>query len=260
MLIEKFDLSGIKIISANTDGVVIKYKKEQQNIVDKIHNWWENKFNYILENTYYNQIIFSTVNDYIAEIVDEKTNKVLYHKLKGDFEIDSEPHKNNSQRIVPICLKEYFINKVHPRKIISNIGYKFINSKGKEENTTIYDYCIGRKKAKGQIYHYVEKNKTIQIKDKVIRYYIVDSLKCQNKLFKEYTEGKKGDKAKKTGNKALEAINKGFNHMLFMNYEEKDNYMIDELYYIQECMKIIEPIERNTRILNAPKIEQLNLF
>lgn len=259
MLIEEFDLNNIKIISANTDGVVIKYKKSQQDIVDKIHKEWEDKFNYELENTYYKKIIFSSVNDYLAEIIDEN-GKFLYCKFKGDYEIDSDPHKNNSQRIVPICLKEYFINGIQPRDIISKLGYEFKNSKDKLENTTIYDYCIGKKKDKQQLYHYVEKNKTTTITDKVIRYYIVDPNKSQNKIFKEYLGGKKGEKAKETGKPAIEAVSKGFNHMLFMNYKDSDDYMIDEIYYVQECMKIIEPIERNTRLLNTPKSEQLKLF
>lgn len=260
MLIEEYFINGIEIVSANTDGVVIHYNKSKHSLVTKIHKEWEKLTTYELEDTYYNQIIFSSVNDYIAEIIDFDTQQRTKLKFKGDFELDAEPHKNNSQRIVPICLKEYFINNVQPRDIISNIGYEFKNSKDKLEKTTIYDYCIGRKKDKEQLYHYVEKNKTTQINDKVIRYYMVDPNKSQNKIFKQYLGGKKGEKAKQTGNKALEAINKGFNHMLFMNYEEKDDYMIDEVYYVQECMKIIEPIERNTRLLNAPKQEQLTLF
>lgn len=260
MLIEEYFINGIEIISANTDGVVIHYHKDKHTLVTQIHKDWEKLTTYELEDTYYNQIIFSSVNDYIAEIIDFNTKNRLKIKFKGDFEIDPEPHKNNSQRIVPICLKEYFINGILPRDIISNIGYEFKNSKDKLDKTSIYDYCIGKKKDKEQLYHYVEKNKTTTITDKVIRYYIVDPDKCQNKIFKEYRGGKKGAKAKETGNKAIEAISKGFNHMLFMNYEEKDNYMIDKLYYVQECMKIIEPIEKNTRILNAPKIKQLNLF
>lgn len=257
MLIEELNSINVEIVSVNTDGVVVHYPKSIHDDVMKIHKEWEKLTTYILEDTYYKQIIFSSVNDYIAEIIDENTSKTKKLKFKGDFEIDPEPHKNNSQRIVPICLKEYFINGVNPRDIISNIGYEFRNSKDKLDKTSIYDYCIGRKKDKNQVYHYVEKNKTTEIHDKVIRYYIVDSNRSQNKLFKEYLTGKRAEKA---DGKALEAINKGFNHQLFMEYEEKDDYMINELYYVQECMKIIDPIEKNTRILNAPKLQQLTLF
>ncbi len=257
MLIEELNSINVEIVSVNTDGVVVHYHKSIHDDVMKIHKEWEKLTTYILEDTYYKQIIFSSVNDYIAEIIDENTGKTKKLKFKGDFEIDPEPHKNNSQRIVPICLKEYFINGVNPRDIISNIGYEFKNSKDKLDKTSIYDYCIGRKKDKNQVYHYVEKNKTTEIHDKVIRYYIVDSNRSQNKLFKEYLTGKRAEKA---DGKALEAINKGFNHQLFMEYEEKDDYMINELYYVQECMKIIDPIEKNTRMLNAPKLQQLTLF
>jgi len=260
MLIEELHLLNVEIISVNTDGVVVHYPIELHDKVMEIHKKWEEVTTYILEDTYYKQIIFSSVNDYIAEIIDKDSKKTQKLKFKGDFEIDPEPHKNNSQRIVPIALKEYFINGILPSKVISNIGHQFENSKGKMDTTSIYDYCIGRKRDKNQVYHYVEKNKLTEIHDKVIRYYIIDPNKCQNKLFKEYKGGLKGKKAEETGKPAIDAISKGFNHMLFMEYEEKDDYMIDEVYYVQECMKIIEPIERNTRILNAPKTEQLKLF
>ena len=248
--------ANIELISVNTDGVVIHYSEQQRQTVLKIWKDWEKLTTYTLEDTYYNKIVFTSVNDYIAEICDQKGN-VLYYKFKGDFEIDKEPHKNNSQRIIPIALKEYFINKVPLNKVINNIGYEFINSKGNKELTSIYDYCIGKKKAKTQLYHYVTKGNHAIIKDKVIRYYIVDSNIYQNKLFKEYKSGKRADKSNE---KALESLNKGFNHMLFMDYENKDNYNISKFYYHQECIKIIEPIERNTRLRNGGKVEQLSLF
>lgn len=259
-LIEWLYLAGIELVSVNTDGVVVHFDEFQKAELEKIWKKWEKLTTYTLEDTYYSKIIFSSVNDYIAEIIDKDTKKVLYHKYKGDFEIDKDPHKNNSQRIVPIALKEYFINNIPLDKVIGKIGYEFINSKGEKEKTTIYDYCIGRKKARDQAYHYVEKNRTTELRDKVIRYYIVDGYYSQNKIFKEYRGGKKGQKAKANGTKALEAINKGFNHMLFMNYESKDDYHIDTLYYKQECHKIINVIETNTRILKAPKIVQTKLF
>lgn len=230
MLIEKFNLNNITIHSANTDGVVIEYSQKQKELVSKIHKWWENKFNYVLEDTYYNQIIFSSVNDYIAEIIDPITGSISKIKYKGDFEIDKEWHKNNSQRIVPIALSKYFLEGIPVKETIMN-------------HNDIYDFCIGRK-ARGSKYWITTREEPIEIKDKVIRYYISNN---QQKLFKKSHSGKsKG---------TLSAVNKGFYVTMFMDYEEKSNYNINYDYYINECMKIIKPIEKKIKTF-----KQLDLF
>ena len=260
ILIEEFDLAGIQIHSANTDGVVIEYREDQEEIVQKIHDDWEERFGYILEDTNYNKIVFNSVNDYIAEIIDPKTKERQYLKFKGDFEIDKDWHKNNSQRIVPIALKEYFINGVPIKDTIRNIGFKFENTEGKSEQTSIYDYCIGVKKAKGQTYHWVKQGETVEINDKVIRYYIDNS---NNKLFKEYVEKKRKAKGNEitlfevtADGKKLEAVSKGFNAQLFMDYEDKEDFNLNYSYYEQECMKIIKPIEINTKKFSVGKLVQ----
>ena len=251
ILIEEFDLAGIQIHSANTDGVVIEYKDDQEEIVQKIHKDWEDKFGFILEDTCYNKIVFQSVNDYIAEIIDPATKETQYLKFKGDFEVDKDWHKNNSQRIVPIALKEYFINGIPISDTIRNIGTEFKNTDGKIEKTSIYDYCIGVKKAKDQTYHWVKKEGTIEVSDKVIRYYVSNS---QNKLFKEYKAKLKTAKQNQmtmfgveSTEKKLEAVSKGFNVELFMDYIEKNDYNINYSYYEQECMKLIGPIEMNSK-------------
>lgn len=56
-----------------------------------------------------------------------------------DFEIDKELHKNNSMRIVPIALKEYFVNGILVKETVAN-------------HDNIYDFCIRRKSSKN--FHY----------------------------------------------------------------------------------------------------------
>jgi hypothetical protein len=233
MLIEELYLAGIEIVSVNTDGVVIHYSEEQKQIVNNIWKWWESVTTYTLEDTYYKQIIFSTVNDYIAEIINPKTNETLYFKYKGDFEIDKEWHKNSSQRIVPIALKRYFIDGIPVKETIINHLTSSDYDKGKISNYGIFDFCIGRKSDRDNTYWLTTREDPIEIKDKVIRYYISNS---HQKLFKESLGGKSEGR--------LTSINKGFNVTLFMDYDPdivNDN-LIDYSYYINECNKIIKPI------------------
>lgn len=246
MLMEQFHLNGIEIVSANTDGVVIHYPKEKDFKVNEIKKNWENVTKYELEETYYSKIVFRNVNHYLANIIDRETSKTLYAKYKGVFAVDVEPHKNKSQRIVSIALAEYFLKGVPVKDVIENPGYEFLNEKGEKKKTTIYDYCLGRKKVdKVRGYILVTPPGNIFYDDKVIRYYISHS---GDVMYKKYKSGK------------MEAVNKGFSHTIFMNFVEREDYDIDYSYYIRECNKIIKEIELGTKRLGAPSYEQLNLF
>ena len=248
MLLEEYYLLGVELISANTDGVVLHYPEELSEKVLKIHKDWESITKYILEDTSYQQIIFRDVNNYIAEIIDEKTKKREKIKYKGCFEIDQEFHKNNSQRIVAIALKEYFINDIPIEDVIYNLGYRFINSKDEEEKTSIFDYCSGVKKGNNTYaYAFIEPNKREDIYDKVIRYYVSNT---NTKMYKLYDNK----------DNRIEAVNKGFNITPFMKYYESDDYGINHLYYINECNKIINPIKKGTKNLDSNNPKQLKLF
>jgi hypothetical protein len=252
MLIEAFCMRGIQVISVNTDGVVIHYPKEKQQQVDLIHDWWEKKTQFVLEDTFYKKMVFSSVNDYIAVIVDPITDEVKKVKYKGDYEINKEAHKNNSQRIVPIILSEYFVNGVDPEQIIGHLGYKF-KSDGKEEQVTIYDYCIGVKKTRNCEYYLVTRGKAHMLKDKVIRYYVS---KEPNQLLKKYTNGKSEGK--------FEKVSAGFDITLFMDFFGADriggDYKIDKRYYKNEVRKIIDSIEKGNRIMQTKTAQQSSLF
>ena len=133
MLIEKYELSGIHVISANTDGVTVKIKKSHIDKMHEINKWWCETTQYELERTDYSKIIFSTVNDYLAIKTDGKL------KFKGDFLIDFELHKNKSARIIPIALKKYFVDGIPVEETIKN-------------HKNIYDFAIRQKASKD--FHY----------------------------------------------------------------------------------------------------------
>ena len=133
MLIEKYELSGIHVISANTDGVTVKIKKTHIDKMHEINKWWCETTQYELERTDYSKIIFSTVNDYLAIKTDGKL------KFKGDFLIDFELHKNKSAKIIPIALKKYFVDNIPVEETIKN-------------HKNIYDFAIRQKASKD--FHY----------------------------------------------------------------------------------------------------------
>lgn len=66
MLIELFEYKGIHVLSANTDGIVVKYKKEQKPLFEKCVAVWEKASNLNMEFTQYRSIHNRDVNNYYA--------------------------------------------------------------------------------------------------------------------------------------------------------------------------------------------------
>jgi hypothetical protein len=93
MLIEKLELSGISVISSNTDGFVSLMHKDQYKTYDDICFDWQLNTGFDLEETRYKALYSRDVNNYLA--VTEKGAKG-----KGIFTIDSI--SKNPQ--APICV------------------------------------------------------------------------------------------------------------------------------------------------------------
>lgn len=66
MLIEALHLNGINVVSANTDGIVIKPHVTQYNLLNEIVKSWENHTKFETEETQYRAIFNRDVNNYIA--------------------------------------------------------------------------------------------------------------------------------------------------------------------------------------------------
>lgn len=66
MLIERMEMFGIHVISANTDGIVLKCKRELSDTMKAIVAGWEKHTSFTMEDTHYKSIHFANVNNYIA--------------------------------------------------------------------------------------------------------------------------------------------------------------------------------------------------
>ena len=234
MLIEQYELRGIHVISANTDGVTIMVKKEQLEIMKAINTWWMDITKYELERTDYQKITFSTVNDYLAI----KTNGDV--KKKGDFLTDFELHKNKSARIVPMALEQYYVNNIPIADTITN-------------HTNIYDFALRQKASKD--FHYeglTDISKTVY--NKLIRYYIS---KTGEKLLKVKNENSDSNAANISQVEAGEWVMTVCNHLTQDHPLNNINYT----YYIERAQRIIDKIqyEGRKKKVNIDK-NQLSLF
>ena len=95
MLIEWHELQGIPVISANTDGVVIKCPREKLPVTESILRYWEKKTGLEMETTEYKAIYSRDVNNYFAI---KATGEV---KRKGEYSTAGLIEKKNPN--VEIC-------------------------------------------------------------------------------------------------------------------------------------------------------------
>lgn len=70
LLIEWMEEAGIEVVSANTDGVVMRFSKSQKSTYDEIVSEWEKATGFDTEETLYKAIYMANVNNYIAFKVD----------------------------------------------------------------------------------------------------------------------------------------------------------------------------------------------
>lgn len=233
VLIEAYELAGIHVISANTDGVTIRIEKTHLDKMYEINNWWQNLTNYELERTDYSRIIFSTVNDYLAV----KTNGEV--KKKGDFLTDFELHKNKSGRIIPIALEQYFINDTPVADTIIN-------------HINIYDFAM-RQKANRDFHFEGKFNGKTTVYNKLIRFYISNT---GEKLLKVKNPECLSNAA------PISQVEAGEWLMTVCNKLSKDHPLdnINHSYYIERAERIINKINYNGKRRPVIIANQLNLF
>lgn len=235
MLIEKYEMNGIQVISANTDGVTVKVRKDLIPKMHEINEWWSELTQYALERTDYKKIIFSTVNDYIAIMPDGTIKK------KGDFLTDFELHKNKSARIVPLALEGYYVHGIPVKETI--LAHK-----------NLYDFCIRRISSRDFHYEGMSSDNKLTKYNKLIRYYIG---KNGEKIHKVKNESSQSKAAKKSQVEAGEWLCSVCNHLPSNASLENVNY----LYYIDKAENMITKIlTGGKRIKNTVIPNQLNLF
>jgi hypothetical protein len=211
-------IDDLTMLQINTDGLTVKIRREDIEKYYSICKEWENTTKLTLEYVEYNKMVIRDVNNYLSISTKDKI------KYKGAFEIDKDYHKDNSFRIVPLALSEFFVKGIAVEDTIKN-------------HKNIYDFC-GRQKFRGEDWGEthemivdsagLRQNQVIK-QQKHVRYYISKPGKT---FIKNYRGG------------GSEIINKGFQVTVFNKYISKpmEDYKIDLQYYVKECYKEINII------------------
>lgn len=236
MLIEDYLDNNFKIISVNTDGITLYFKKSRIDEFRDIYKQWEKVTKLEMEETIYKKYVRRDVNNYIALKNDNKL------KYKGIFDYNREPHKNHSMMIVPIALEKYFFNNISIEKTIRN-------------HSNIFDFCKAVK-AKGdsklELWKYEKGEVIVENLQKVCRYYVSNTNDRLMKLLPplepkvinvsqmsifDYISDVEEETPR------IENIEKNFNVQLFNQSFLSSDYNINYDYYINECYKVINVIE-----------------
>jgi len=208
-----------KLLQLNTDGLTVIVPCELKDKVKEISDNFTKSIGMTYEINEYSKVVMRDVNNYAAKYTNGKI------KYKGDFEIEREPYKDTSMKIVRIALREYFFNNTPIKDTIRN-------------HKNIYDFCLRLKTDSRFIpeCYYWDKD-TLQSKEltKTTRYYVANT-GCALQKRKNH-DG--------TGNEIV-AVNKGYVVQIFNKYEDKINfedYNINYSFYENETLKIINTIE-----------------
>jgi hypothetical protein len=225
MLVEGMHMSGIEVISCNTDGVVCRIPRECLDEYYRVAHAWEKATNLELEFTEYKKYVRRDVNSYITEKADGTT------KEKGAFLKEVDLKKSYHMPIVAKTLHAYFINGIPVRKTL-------------EECKDIMEFCISQKSG-------------ATFKIELHTGQKVEKLQKTNRFFIT-TKGGALLKRADVSNRVI-GLYVGRQVRILNDFDATipfEDYHVDLSFYEKEVMKIIDEIEPKQLILFDLKFEE----
>lgn len=223
----------IVMIQANTDGITVRVRNIYQKEFYKICEDWEVLTKLILEHNWYKKMAIRDCNNYLAI---DKGDKV---KRKGVFGYKMEPgereiHKNHSMLVVPKALEQYYVNGISVEDYMKTAdAWDFLKRVKLIGNSKL----IGREKDKPDN-HY----------GKITRYYISEHGEDLIKVM----PGLKPKKGKTEIVPREFHIESGYNctvaNRVTSETLKEIKSRVYHQYYIDECYKIINVIDKHEKI------------
>jgi len=258
MLIEKLEVrseGNIHVISANTDGIVSRFKPEYQKLYDDLCAEWQKETEFELEFTYYEKYVRNNVNEYLAI---KKGFNAKYIKLNKDSEtydkdlaaLEKEYVKGKGALIFETPFNKGFIHPVVSlalkQYILYNISYiDTIKNHWKLNKFNIYDYCISQK---------VDKKYNVLYKAFVNGELVEKELQQYNRFFVVKSGGgtiTKDDEYQKAGSNSTKARSQSLiaheRLEVFNDYHYQSDYNIDFNYYIHKVERYLYYRKKNPK-------------
>lgn len=228
MLIEKLELAGIHVISANTDGIVTVVPRKLEKTADDICHWWEKHLGLELEFTYYTKYVTEGVNSYLT------VKRGGSSKFKGRMNPKmflEDLSKGYNSPIVAKCVTEYFINGTPVMETLRNAK-------------SILDFCRTQNvnhKYRLEFTHVVDGKIRTDVVQRNTRFYISSTggtlMKVESMGWNDNGE----EQVKKSSLCAGQRVS------ICNTVDDTDisELNVNYLYYYNEAMAIIEPIEQS---------------
>ena len=225
MLCEALELEGISIISANTDGIMVKVYEDQEDKFNEISDWWREKTKMKADSDIVHCLIARDVNNYIAQFRTVKNGvpklKLEYKGALNPFMYAIDLQKGYDMPIVAQAVSDYFLKGVP----IMDTLQSAIN---------ILDFC--KTQNVGRQFH-VEETKVVNgevkhiVCQRYVRFYV-----SNNGVVIEKVHNDTGQRSRLAAGSVVTVLN---------TLDDKDIALrdINFRYYYQECIKIIDPIK-----------------
>ena len=225
MLCEALELEGISIISANTDGIMVKVYEDQEDKFNEISDWWREKTKMKADSDIVHCLIARDVNNYIAQFRTIKNGvpklKLEYKGALNPFMYAIDLQKGYDMPIVAQAVSDYFLKGI---PIMDTL----------QSATNILDFC--KTQNVGRQFH-VEETKVIDGKlkhivcQRYVRFYV-----SNNGVVIEKVHNDDGSRSRLAAGSVVTVLN---------TLDDKDIALrdINFRYYYQECIKIIDPIK-----------------
>ena len=227
MLCEELEGNGIPIVSANTDGLMVKVYEDKEEDFNRIVDWWQKTTGMSMDADVLHCLIARDVNNYIAQfrVKDKKTGELkLEDELKGTFNplmYLNDLQKGYSMPIVSKAVYDYFINHVPVMDTL-------------KAATNILDFCMTQNVGKN--FHIIQRrvvnNEVVdEVYQRYVRFYVDNNGYVLMKV-----HNISGQKERFAAGTVVQICNS-------LDDTPIELRNIDYGYYYRECMKIIEPVK-----------------
>jgi hypothetical protein len=119
-LMHEIEKTGAKIISANTDGVMVEFTPKQREAVLKRIATNAKRTGFEYEETRYAQIAIKDVNNYIAVTTEGKIKGKGLYALSGVSSADAPAGKNPTMEVCTLAARAYLLDGTRPENFIFN--------------------------------------------------------------------------------------------------------------------------------------------
>lgn len=216
-LCESLELAGIHVVSANTDGIVIKLPYDKVDIYNQICKEWNETNKMSADDEHYKMLVSLNVNNYFDI---QSNDKIEYKGALDPKQYIKDLKKGYDMPVVATAVFEYF---AHGKSVMETL----------RNHKDILDFCktqnVGRQFE--VVYQKVVDGKVVDIhSQRHVRFYVSTKGVV---IMKEHVS---------TGARSVLASGKPVQILNLLDDKDISERNIDYAYYYEEAYKIINPI------------------